>query len=486
MAKGDSARRPLVSLLSAELIERIVEEAEEVLEKVGVWVENKEAREILSNGGARIDQEKAYIPKRLVEESVKSAPPSVVIYDRNGKPALNMEGNNTHFINMPAPTIWDAELKQHREMLTEDAINKVKLIDALKNIDALFSSWGSEVPKEVWDCHKVALALRYSTKPQGASLYAKESFEVFKDLLVAVRGSEQALREKPLLFLSVCPSPPLKWADLICHGLIRSAENGIPTLLIPMPLAGATAPVSLAGAVVQHAAENLAGVVIQQLVSPGLAIIWGASPVIFNMKGGTTPLGAIETLMMNAACVEVGKYLGLPTECTVGCDAKSPDSQSGLEVGIGNILTSLSGANLIAGQGMLDLENAQSLEKLVIDNEICGMACRLAQGIIPRGERLAEDLFTEGLYEGRHFLLSPTTMKWLREEFSYPGPVISRDNKDAWLEKGATTAEQRAHEEVKKILAAHQPEPLDPGVDRELVRIMSAASAKYGMDNPPM
>ena len=486
MTREQDTTRPLVSMLSTELIERIVAEAKEVLEKIGVWVENEEAREILSNGGARIDREKAFLPKRLVEESVKSAPPSVVIYDRNGKPALNLEGNDIHFINMPAPTIWDAELKQQREMLTEDAINKVKLIDALKNIDAHFSSWGSEVPKEVWDCHKVTLALRYSTKPQGASLYAKESFEVFKDLLVAVQGSEQALREKPLLLLSVCPSPPLKWADLICHSIIRGSENGIPPLLIPMPLAGAAAPVSLAGAVVQHAAENLVGVVLCQLVSPGLPVVWGASPVIFNMQRGTAPLGAIETLMMNAACVEVGKYLDLPTECTVGCDAKRPDSQSGLEAGIGNILTSLSGANLIAGQGMLDLENAQSLEKLVIDNEICGMARRLAQGITPRGDRLAEDLFTEGLYEGRHFLLSPTTMKWLREEFSYPGPVISRDNKDAWLAKGATTAEQRAHKEVKRILATHQPETLAPEVDRELVRIMSAASARYGMDNPPM
>ena len=483
-----NTRRPLVSLLSTELIERIAEEAKDVLEKVGVWVESEEALELLGSGGARIDpgEKRAFIPKRLVEESLKSVPSSVKIYDRNGNLSMNLGGDNLYFIGMPAPTVWDSELKKFRQSLTEDAINHIKLVDALGNIDGQFPFWGSEFPKEVWDCHKVFLSLRYSTKPIGASLYAKESFDVFKDLLVAVRGSEQALREKPVLMLSVCPSPPLKWAELCCHGLIRAAENWMPVILIPMPLSGATAPVTIAGCVVQHAAENLTGVVIGQLTNRGLPIIWGASPVLFDMHWGTTPLGALETAMMNMACNEVGKYLGMPTEVTAGCDAKCPDSQAGLEMGMGTILNSLSGANLVAGQGMLNFENAQSLEKMVIDNEICGMARRLVLGITPRGERLAEDLFTEGLYGGDHFLLSPATVKWFKEEFSYPGSVISREKDQTWTEKGATTAEQRAKEEVKKILATHEPEPLDKDIDRELVRIMTKVAAKYGMDKPPL
>jgi len=488
MATENNTKRPLVSLLSTELIARIVEEAKDVLGKTGVWVESEEALELLGSGGAQIDRGKkrVFIPKRLVEESLKSVPSSVKIYDRSGNLSMNLKENDLHFIGMPAPTVWDSELNQFRESLTKDAINHVKLVDALDNIDGQFPFWGTELPKEATDCHKVCLSLRYSTKPFGACLFAKESFEVFKDFLVTVRGSEQALRERPLLMLSVCPSPPLKWADLCCHGLMRAAENWIPVILIPMPLAGATAPVTIAGCVVQHAAENLTGVVLGQLANRGLPIIWGASPVVFDMHWGTTPLGALETAMMNMACNEVGKYLGIPTEVTVGCDAKRPDAQAGLEMGMGTILNSLSGANLLAGQGMLNFENAQSLEKMVIDNEICGMARRLVRGITPRGERLAEDLFSEGLYQGDHFLLSPTTMKWFREEFSYPGPVISREKDQVWTEKGATTAEQRAKEEVKRILATHQPEPLDKDVDRELIRIMTKAAAKYGMDKPPL
>jgi trimethylamine--corrinoid protein Co-methyltransferase len=329
MVKENNTKRPLVSLLSTKFIERIVEEAKDVLEKVGVWVENEEALELLGNGGAQIDRGKkrAFIPKRLVEESLKSVPSSIKIYDRNGSLNMSLEGNNFYFIGMPAPTVWDSEMNQFRESLTRDAINHIKLVDGLNDIDAQYPFWGSELPGEVWDCHKVFLSLRYSTKPVGASLYAKESFEVFKDFLVAVRGSEQALREKPLLMLSVCPSPPLKWADLVSHAVMRGAENWIPLLLIPMPLSGATAPVTIGGCVVQHAAENLTGVVISQLVNRGLPVIWGGSPVVFDMHWGTTPLGALETAMMNVACSEVGQYLGMPTELTVGCDAKCPDSQ---------------------------------------------------------------------------------------------------------------------------------------------------------------
>ena len=488
MAKGNNTKRPLVSLLSTELIERVMEEAKDVLEKIGVWVENEEGLELLGNAGAQIDRgkEKAFIPKRLVEEPLKSVPSSISIYDRNGSLSMNLEGNNFYFNAMPAPAVWDSELNQLREALTEDAINHIKLVDALDNLDGQLPFWGNELPIEVWDCHKVFLSLRYSTKSLEASLLAKDSFKVFKDFLITIRGSEKTLREKPMLILSICPSSPLTWTDLTCHALIRGAENWIPSIIIPMPLAGATAPITMAGCLVQHAVEGLAGVVISQLAKRGSPIIWGASPVIFDMRWGTTPFGALETVMLNIACNEVGKYLRMPTEVTIGCDAKLSDSQAGLEIGMGTILASLSRANIISGAGMLNSEKAQSLEKLVIDNEVCRMARRLAQGITPRGERLAEDLFSEGLYEEKHFLMSPTTMKWLREEFSYPGPVISRENDEVWLQKGATTAEQRAKEEVKRILATHEPEPLDKDIDRELIRIMTKAAEKYGMDEPPL
>jgi trimethylamine--corrinoid protein Co-methyltransferase len=271
--------------------------------------------------------------------------------------------------------------------------------------------------------------------------------------------------------------------------LIRAAENSIPVALVSVPMAGSTSPVTICGSLVQHTAETLSGVVISQLVNPGSPVIWGGAPGTTDMRWGTTPMGTnAEGMLINMAYCEIGKYLRIPTLAYMGLsDAKCSDSQAGLESAMGATLAVLAGINMISGAGMMDFIMTHSLEKLLIDNEICRMAHRLTKGITPRAERLAEDLFTEGLYEGTHFFTSPITMQWLRsDEYSYAGPVISKEDRQAWIEKGGTTAEQRAKEEVKRILACHKPEPLDRDIDKELLRIMTQNAKRYCMSELPL
>jgi trimethylamine--corrinoid protein Co-methyltransferase len=344
----------------------------------------------------------------------------------------------------------------------------------------------TDVPKDITDRYRLFLVLRNSSKPVVTGTFTLDGFDVMNEMLLAIRGSKEALKERPLAIFDVCPSPPLKWSNLTCHDLIECAKAGIPAEFISMPMTGASAPVTLAGAVVQHTAETLSGVVIGQLAQPGAPLIYGGSPTAFDMRKGTPPMGAIETMMIDCAYVQIGKHLGVPTQAYMGLsDAKLPDSQAGLESGIGAILAALGGVDLVAGPGMLTFESCQSPEKLVIDNEICGMAKRLIEGINPRTDRLAEDLFHGDIYQGDHFLTSPTTMKWFRKEFFQPGSVIDRDDKDVWIQKGATTAEDKAHQEVKRILASHTPLPLSGEIDRELMRIMEQDAKKYGLERLP-
>jgi len=291
-------------------------------------------------------------------------------------------------------------------------------------------------------------------------------------MLVAVRGSEQALREKPLAIFDCCPSPPLKWSELTCHDLMMCARTGVPAELVSMPLAGATAPVTLLGALVQLTAENLSGIVIHQLAGPGAPIIFGGSPAVFDMRTGTTPMGAIETMMMDAAYAQIGKYLGLPTHAYMALsDAKQPDAQAGFETGMGAVLAVLAGVNVISGPGMLDFESCQSLEKLVIDHEICGQALWLKRGIQARSEVFGEDLYGN-IYEGDYFLTSPKTLEWFRDEFYFPSGVIDRKNLRDWEAEGAKTLWERAALQVEKILAEHECPPLPGEVAAELKKIM--------------
>ena len=488
--KDKQIKRPSMKVLSDELLERIVEEAKDVLEQTGVMVYNEEGLKILGDGGARTNPSelKAYIPRKLVEAALKSVPSSVQIYDRKGNLAINLEGDNCSFCSAgDAITIWDHKLNKVRQPTVKDQIEFYRLVDCLDNIDAhgatlLFT----DVPTEVRGCAMVFLCLSYAIKPMFSDSNDEEEFQVIKDFLVAIRGSEKALGDKPLVWWGCCPSPPLKWSELICHALIRSAENGIPALITPMPLTGVNAPVTMAGCLVQHTAEALSGVVINQMTKRGAPVIWGGSPVVFDMRFNTVAMGAMESAMMGVACTEIGKRLNIPTRSYIGCsDAKCPDAQAGVETTIGTIMSVLAGNNLIINAGMLNSESAQSLEKLVIDNEINKMAKHLAKGINPRRERLAEELFGAGLYEGDHFLASQDTLKWCREEFCYPGPVISRENQQAWMEKGANTAVQRAKLEVDRLLATSKPELLKEDIYQELVNIMKAYAQRHGITELP-
>ncbi len=484
-------KRPSMKLLSDDLLQRIVEEAKDVLEEIGVRVYNEEGLKILADGGARTNpaEFKAYIPRNLVEAALKSKPYSIQIYDRKGKLAINLEGENCSFCSAgDAVTIWDSTLNKVRKPTVKDQVEFYRLVDCLDSIDAHGSTLlFTGVPPEVRGCFQVFLCLSHAIKPLFSDSKDEEEFQVIKDFLVTIRGSEQALRDKPLVWWGCCPSPPLKWSEFICHALIRCAEHGIPALIVPMPVCGANAPITMAGSLVQHTAEALSGVVINQMTKPGAPVIWGGSPVVFDMRFNTVAMGAIESAMTGVACTEIGKYLGFPTRTYIGCaDAKCPDAQAGIETAIGTIMAVLAGNNLIINAGMLNSESAQSLEKLVIDNEINRMAKHLAKGIIPRRERLAEELFGAGLYESTHFLASQDTLRWCREEFCYPGPVISRENQQVWAEKGATTAAQRAKLEVDRLLATSEPELLTEDIFKELANIVKTYARRHGVTELPL
>ena len=174
----------------------------------------------------------------------------------------------------------------------------------------------------------------------------------------------------------------MNWSEFGSHNLLELARAGVPAEIVSMPLAGGTAPVTLAGSVTQHAAETLAGITLHQLAEPGSPIVWGGAPAIFDMRTGGAPMGAVETAMLNMACAEVGKHLGLPTHgYLVATDSKFVDAQAGAESARSAMLGALSGINMISGAGMIESLACHSVEKLVMDAESIASAQRLARGI---------------------------------------------------------------------------------------------------------
>lgn len=481
-------RRPKLDMLSESFIDQIVSEALDVLGKTGVRVENDEALRLLAEAGCECKGQTVSFKENLVQECLKTAPHSTKVFDRSGQLTMTLEGDAIYFDpGSGALTILDPVTLEERGPVTRDLVRFAILTDALPHIAAQSTEMiSTDVPEAMQDRYRLYIGLRFCKKPIVTGTFNVESFEIMKDMLVALRGSEKSLRERPLAIFDCCPSPPLKWSRLTCQNLMDASKAGIPAELISMPLTGATSPVTLAGALVQLTAENLSGIVIHQVAHPESPIIFGGSPAAFDMRKGTTPMGAVETMMINAAHVQIGKRLDLPTHSYMGLsDAKIVDGQAGLETGMGALVAALAGANVISGPGMLNFESCQSLEKLVLDNEICGMALRMVRGIEARGERLGGDLYGD-IYDGAHFLTSKETLRWLREELYQAGSVIDRDTYDAWKSHGKKSAWDRACSEVKRIMSSHTVEPLPDDSLKALMSVMKDDARRMGIELPPL
>ncbi|MFQ6082342.1 MAG: trimethylamine methyltransferase family protein [Candidatus Aminicenantia bacterium] len=481
-------KRPYLTLLNDSLIKKIIEEAYFILENKGVFIENKEAIELLSAARMKIDYsiQQAFITRKLVEQALSSAPSEIKMYDRSGQKSYLIGRNNIYFNpGSAAITIFDHRTASQRKPVSKDLIRFSRLTERLENF--YFQSTGlisSDVPEEVADCYRLFISLQYSTKPVVTGTFMIDSFKPMYEMLIAIRGSAEQLAAKPIAIFDACPSPPLKWSNLTAQTLIDCARAGIPSELVSMAMTGATSPVTLTGALVQHTVENLSGVVISQLAKPGAPVIYGGSPASFDMRTGTTPMGAIETMMLDSAYSQIGKELGLPTHAYLGLsDSKCADCQAGLESGIGTIIAALSGINVISGGGMMDFESCQSLEKLVIDNEICRMAYRLIEGISQRDEPIALDLLS-ALEKETNFLTHPHTRKWYRKEHIFP-KIIDRGNYGQWVASGRKTLADRASEEVENLLSQEPDNLPSKEIRNELKKIMTSYGKRFGLDRLP-
>lgn len=478
--------RPTVRFLSDELIERILDEALHLLEAKGITLHHRPLLERLADIGCPVDMKRRWVGLRpdIVQSCIRSCPGEVKLWDLAGTEACSLGGDRVHFTpGSAAIKFLDYATGRMRPATAADMLACGRLVEQLDAID--YSSTAivpCDVPAHIGDSIRLYALLRTTTKAIVTGAFSLEGFDVMTDLQLAVRGSRDALRERPFCVFSVCPTSPFKWSDVTADNTMKCAELGVPVEFIAMPLSGLVAPVSLVGCVIQHTVETLSGIVLSQTTRPGAPILYGGSPGIFDMRSMAASVSALEAQMICCATAEVGKHLGLPTQAYIGMsDSKALDAQAGFESGTGFYLAALAGINSVTGPGMHYFESCQSLEKLVFDAELCAMARRMMAGLEPRDDFPAGPLFDELLRE-KNLLTADHTLKWFRTEHHVPGPVIDRTQ----LSSGAApprTLRERAHAEVQRHLAAHTPpDVLSPGQLRDLSRIMAAAAGDFTLD----
>lgn len=465
MAKFSFNRQAKYRLLEKEEIKTIHEKALFILEHTGVKFDSEEALKILQDRGCRVDFEKqvAKIPGQLVLDCIKSTPEAIQLYDREGNPSVFLDGNSPHFAPGSAPiNFMESDGVTVRAAEAGDLINISLVNDALDNIKLQSTAVNlNDVPKLIGDSYRLYLLLKTSPKPIVSGAFSVHGIADMRDLLLAIAGGEDTLRENPRVLFDICPSPPLKWTHISCQNIIDCARFGLPIETISVPMPGAASPATLAGSVLLHTVETLSGIVLAQCVERGTPMVYGGAPMYFDMRFSTTSLNSMEAELISAAYAQMAKFYGLPCHTYAALsDSKLVDVQAGLESAMSGLMALQAGINVISGAGVIDFCNTFSIEKLVIDNEICGMALRVAKGIDCSVETLAVDLITE-LGPGGDFLSTEHTLKWFRKEPYMPSSVIDRRNRANWEELDAKDTFRRAQEKAEEIRGGHQPLPLD-------------------------
>lgn len=474
--------RPQFEILAPALVQRILDEAFELLETLGTKVGSPEACELLGAAGARIEGDVVHISPALARRMLESTPQEFHLYSRSGQAAVHYGGDDVHFDpGSSCLNILDPETQQPRPALSFDLIRMIRVTEMMPEFAAQATAMVcNDVPSEIGDWYRLLLVLLHSEKPIVTGAFSVATLQTMIRLLAADAGSAEALKQKPRAVFDVCPSPPLNWSEFAAQNMIELARSGVPAEIVSMPLAGATAPVTLAGSIVQHAAECLAGITIHQLASPGAPVVWGGAPAIFDMRTGNTPMGAIETAMLNLGCAQIGKALSLPTHgYLVASDSRQIDAQAGMESGGSALLGALTGINMISGAGMLDFLACHSIEKLVIDAEAISSAQRFIGGIEPRGETLALGAFSQTGLHG-DFLKLKETRALFRKEQHFPSAVIDRR-----ADPDCADILARARNRVNELVRAYQKPAFSPEIETAILAIASRETITLGLNHLP-
>jgi len=467
--KGLSFRK-----LSNEKLERIHVASLEILERTGLRLLEPTAVQLLKSKGATVENgDRVHIPAKLVEWALASAPKSTKLYNRHGEEALVLEGKNVFYgTGSDCPNVIDLRNGERRPGVLQDIVEATTVCDALPNIDFLMSFCiANELDRQTYDRHQMRAMLMHSIKP---ILFVTLGFTGCVDAIKmaeAVLGGAEALERKPICACYINVSSALRHNQEALQKLLFMAEKRLPTTYTPVVLRGATGPVTAAGAIALANAGELAGVVISQLKREGAPIIITGG--VNDMLDMRTTIDCYSDPTNRVMLVEMAHRYDLPIFGLTGCsDSKLPDEQAAAEAALSILLESLAGAQMAHDVGYLDSGMTNSIEQIVICDEIIAYTKHFMKEVEVNDETLALDVIDQVGPDG-DFLGNKHTLKHFRQDW-YPS-LFERRNYDGWKRDGGKTMRQRAREKAVEILEHYQPEPLSEAVVKKLDRIVEQA-----------
>ena len=466
---------PQFAVLSDSQLQDLHLAALEVLRRTGIRFHHQKALEMLRAAGAFVhDGNLVRFPASLVEEALGSAPSRIVLCDRDGEPAVWLEGTKVWFgTGSDCLNILDPETGEHRRFTQADIVAGYRLCDALPNIHFVMSMGiPADVDTTVAYDVQMGLMLEHTTKPIVFVTDDRASCQRAIDMAAAVAGSHEDLTEQQHILLYSEPSSPLQQSETAVDKLLLMAEHRLPIVHSPAPLMGGTGPITMASGLAMALAEIQSSLVVHQLTNPGAPFVVGCGLHHLDMRSAQICYGSPEFQLTKAAIAQMGRRYGLPTWGYAGCtDAKTVDEQAAAEAMLSVLMAKLSGANLIHDVGYLESGLTTSFEMIVLTDELVALADTLMKGIEISDETLMLDEI-DRVGPGGHFMDTDQTLVRFRD-FWYPS-LLDRGRREQWLGEGALTLGQRLNTRVREIIEEHRPKPLQPEQKHKMQAILAA------------
>ena len=473
---------PYYELLSEEALELIEDNAETVLEEIGIeFNEFPRALELFKEAGADIDGERVRFPRGLCRSIVQaSAPSEFTQYARNPERNVIIGGDRT--VLVPAygsPFVRDLD-NGRRYATLEDFQNFVKLAYMSPG---LHHSGGTvcepvDVPVNKRHFDMVYSHIKYSDKPFMGSVTSPERAQDTIDMAKIVFGGD-FVEQNAVITSLINANSPLTFDATMLGAATVYAEHNQATMISPFLIAGAMSPVTVTGTVTQILAEALAGMAYVQLVRPGAPVIFGTFAAAVSMQTGAPTFGTPEPSMILYAAAALARRVGVPFRSGGGlCGSKIPDAQAAYESANTMTTAALAGVNfMLHTAGWLEGGLAMGYEKFILDADQANMVAILLAGVDLSENGQAMDALRE-VGPGSHFLGATHTQQNFETAF-YRSPLADNNSFEQWQEEGSLDAAQRANTIWKKMLNEYEAPALDPAIDEALLAFVAKRKSEF-------
>ncbi len=461
--------------LTADGMDRIHAAVLDALEQIGLADAPPSGVAYLTGAGASLGTDgRLRFPRALIEDTIARANRSITLMGRDPAHDMELSGARVHYGTAGAAVhLVEVDGRTYRECGVQDLHDAARIADTLDNIHFLQRPM---VCRDISDNLEMDLNTIYAccsgtTKHVGVSFTDPSYVAQAAEMLHMIAGGEDKWRARPFISNSNCfVVPPMKFATESCLVMEECIRHGIPVLLLSAGMAGATAPSTVAGAIVQALAECLAGLVYVNAVQPGHPAIFGTWPFGLDLRSGAMTGGSGEQALLTAGCAQMHKYYDLPGGAAAGiADSKLPDMQAGWEQMCSNVTAGLSGLNMVyEAAGMHASLLGFCHESLILGDDLIGQALRCVRGIEVTEETLALDQMRAVCMGGPgHYLGTEQTLGRMETDHVYPR-LGDRTSPKEWSELGKPDLLAKATARKAEILSRRSAAAFDPALDKAL------------------